>query len=366
LIPFQNAVRGFALALSALLFLAGCAAVSRTDFPTTSAAQTSELPDYVQVIPLTPQNISQYRTGPAHAHSASELSSARSSWQYNIGVGDVLSIIVWDHPELTLSAGPQSSLLESGSIVNENGTIFYPYLGQVRVAGRLVGDVQREITERLHEFIPDPQIAVKVAAYNARKVVVTGAIQAPASLPVTNIALSLLEAINASGGLTENADDQHVTIRRSGKNYMVDLQSFMENGSASNNPVLHGGDIINVPIADPQRAFLLGKIKEPGIVDLGTHGMSLTEAITQQGGLDEANADASGIFVFRNQPDRIDVFQLDATSPLAFVLATKFTLYTDDVVYIVADPAARWNEIIAQIFPTIGALRQAQLIGGDL
>jgi len=366
LIPFQNTVRGYAWALAALPFLAGCAAVTRTDFPTSSTEQNAELPDYVRVIPLTPQNIGRFRAQAAPPHSASELSSARSSWQYNIGVGDVLSIIVWDHPELTLSAGPQSSLLESGSIVNDNGTIFYPYLGQVRVAGRLVGDVQRDLTERLQEFIPDPQIAVKVAAYNARKVVVTGAITAPTSLPVTNIALTLLEAINAAGGLIENADDQNVTIRRNGKNYLVDLQSFMENGSAGNNPVLRGGDIINVPIAEPQQAFLLGKITNPGIVNIGIQSMSLTEAITQQGGLDEANADASGIFVFRNQPDRIDVFQLDATSPLAFVLATNFALRADDVVYIVADPAARWNDIIAQIFPTIGALRQAQLIGRDL
>jgi polysaccharide export outer membrane protein len=218
----------------------------------------------------------------------------------------------------------------------------------------------------LQEFIPDPQIEVKVAAYNARKVVVTGAVNAPISLAVTNIPLSLLEAINASGGLTDAADDQQVTIRRNGKSYHVDLQSFMETGQASNNPVLHGGDIVNVPIAAPRRAFMLGKVLKPGVVDLGNDGISLTEAITLQGGLDEANADASGIFVFRNQAERIDVFQLDATTPIAFVLATKFTLQPDDVVYIVADPAARWNEIVAQIFPTIGALRQAQLIGNGL
>ncbi|MCF6329469.1 MAG: SLBB domain-containing protein, partial [Henriciella sp.] len=261
---------------------------------------------------------------------------------------------------------PQSSLLESGSIVNENGSIFYPYLGQVRVAGRLVGDVQRELTTRLVEFIPDPQIEVKIATYNARKVVVTGAVNAAKSLPITNIPLTLIEAINASGGLAETADSQHVTIRRGGTTYTVNLRSFLENGVESNNPVLRGGDTVNVSRAQPRQAFLLGKILTPGIVDLGDTGTSLTEAITRQGGLDEASADASGIFVFRNQADRIDVFQLDASSPIAFVLATKFTLLPDDVVYIVTDPAARWNEIITQIFPTIGALREAQLIARDI
>ncbi len=366
MIPSRSSFRWLSGALVTLLALSGCAEVSRTVFPTTPAAQSTELPDYVRIVPLTPENIGQTSAQPQHGHTAPDLPSARSSWQYNIGVGDILSIIVWDHPELTLPAGPQRSQLESGSIVNESGAIFYPYLGQVRVAGRLVGDVQRELTERLTEYIPDPQIEVKVAAYNARKVVITGAVNAPASLPITNIPLTLMEAINASGGLAENADGLHVNIRRNGNNYSVDLQTFLERGRTDNNPLLRGGDIINVPTLEPQQAFLLGKITKPGVVLLAAGGTSLTDAIARQGGLDEARADASGIFVFRNQAERIDVFQLDASTPLAFVLATKFTLQPDDVVYIVADPAARWNEIITQLIPTIGAVRQAQLIGNSL
>ena len=366
MIPFRNTVHRASIALATLLVVAGCAEVSRTDFPTDPNAQVSELPDYVRVIPLTPDNINQSNTQTRQSHSTSQLPSGRSSWQYNIGVGDILSIIVWDHPELTLPAGPQRSQLESGSTVNENGAIFYPYLGQVRVAGRIVGDVQRELTERMQEFIPDPQIEVKVAAYNAQKVVVTGAVTAPQSLPITNIPLTLLEAINASGGLSSAADGQHVSIRRGGQNSYVDLQSFLESGHASNNPILHGGDIINVPTEEPSLAFILGKIKTPGIVELGSSDVSLTEAIALKGGLDEAHADASGIFVFRNQSEHIDVFQLDATTPLAFVLATKFSLQSDDVVYIVSDPASRWNEIIGQLIPTIGAVRQAQIIRNAL
>ncbi|HIP24741.1 MAG TPA: hypothetical protein EYG79_14285, partial [Rhodobacteraceae bacterium] len=79
--------------LAALLTLAGCAEVTRTDFPTSRSAQTTELPDYVRVIPLTPENINLSNAGPQQGHSTSELPTARSTWQYNIGVGDILSII---------------------------------------------------------------------------------------------------------------------------------------------------------------------------------------------------------------------------------------------------------------------------------
>lgn len=355
-------------ALAALLLLAGCASVSRTDFPTGADAQSTDLPANVRVIPLTPDTIRQTRRAgpPSQTGHGAALPTARSTWQYNIGVGDILSIIVWDHPELTLPAGPQRNQLESGSIVNESGNIFYPYIGQVHVAGRLVSDVQRDMTARLQEYIPDPQIEVKVAAFNARKVVVTGAVKAPATLPITNIPLSLMEAITATGGLLDTADGRHVTIRRHGRTAVVDLKSFLENGRADSNPILRGGDIVNVPALAPKQAFILGKITSPGIVEIGPDGVNLTEAIARKGGLDEAQANASGVFVFRSRADGIDVFQLDAKTPLAFVLATKFSLQPDDVVYVVADPAARWNEIIAKLVPSIGAVRQAQIIGANL
>ena len=350
----------------AALMLFGCAEVSRTDFPVNGDARSAGLPEDVRIVVLSPENIDQFSALPAREHRPSQLPAARSSWQYNIGVGDVLSITVWDHPELTLPAGPQRSQLESGSTVNENGDIFYPYLGQVRVAGRLVGDVQRELTNRLEEYIPDPQIEVKIAAFNAQKAVITGAIAAPQSLQITNIPLSLLEAVNAAGGLNENADSRQVTVRRNGENSTVNLQAFLDSGLAANNPILRGGDVINVPIAEPRRAYVLGKITRPGIVDLGFDGVSLTEALTLQGGLDEARADAKGIFVFRSREAGTDVYQLNATTPLAFVLATRFILHSEDVVYIVTDPAAEWNDIIGRLAPTIGAVRQAQLIGNDL
>ena len=352
---FQRSV----LILALLGTLTSCAELTRTRFPTSNESQDTELPDNVHVIPLIPENMDQSWQGQTRRYAASNLPASRANWQYNIGAGDVLNITVWDHPELSPLAGKG---LAMGRTVNENGYIFYPYLGQVRVAGRLTTDVQRDLTERLQEYITDPQIEVMVAAFNAQKVVITGAVTAPQSLPISNIPLSLLEAVNAAGGVSPVANKHRVRIHRNGKNYLVDLASFLENGDPRNNPILRGGDIVTVPRQNPQQAYILGKIKIPGIVSLDNTDVSLTEALTKQGGLDESQADASGIFVFRNKGERTDVYQLDATTPLAFVLATRFILRPDDVVYVVADPAARWNEIIAQLVPTIGVVRQAQII----
>ena len=256
--------------------------------------------------------------------------------------------------------------MESGSSVNENGEVFYPYIGLVLAKGRTVQDIQNELTTRLSEYIPDPQIEVKVAAFNSQKVNVTGAVAKPVTLPVTNIPLSLIEAINQAGGLKDGIDSRHVTVRRGGTTFYVNLRDFLENGRTGGNPTLRGGDVVNVPIFRDNTAYILGQVIQPGVVDLGEDGVTLTEALAQRGGLDEETANAQGIFVFRESQNNaaFDVFQLDATTPLAFVLATKFMLHPDDVVYIVNDPAAKWNELINNLLPSISAVRGVQVIGG--
>lgn len=353
--------------LASVLLLGACVPVSQTDFPVGLDAQ-AELPENISIIRLSPENIKSYGHSKSVVQGGARLPSSADNWQYLVGVGDILSITVWDHPELTLPAGPERSQVESGSTVMADGMIFYPYIKEVRAAGRSVGAIQQELTQKLTEYIPDPQIEVKVAAFNSQKIVVTGEVVRPGTQKITNLPISLIEAVNGAGGLAPLADSRQVTVQRDGKSYHVDLWSFLSNGNARNNPVLRGGDIVNLPAQENNVAYILGQITQPGSVDLGLNGVNLTEAITLQGGLSEDTADAQGIFVFRNKARvaGFDVFQLDATTPLAFVLATGFTLHPQDVVYIVSDPAAKWNAVIATLVPTLGAIRGAQTIGNDL
>lgn len=354
--------------LTSATVLMSCVEISRTGFPVTASEQEAQQFNDVSIVRLTVDNISSYSAQQQNRRSTVSLPPLTGNWEYLIGVGDVLSITVWDHPELTLPAGPERNQIESGSWVNASGNIFYPYIGAIEVVGRSIEDVQKDLTLRLAEYIPDPQIEVKVAAFNSQKVIVTGAIVRPGAVDITNLPLTLVEAVNALGGLQDTADSHRVSIQRNGQVYIVDMHAFLVSGRILNNPVLRGGDIVNVATLTNQVAFVLGQINQPGPVELGINGISLTDAIARRGGLNEDFADAQGIFVFRSKPDSngFDVFQLDATTPFAFVLGTKFALYPDDVVYVVADPAARWNSIIASLIPSITAIRGLQSIGGDL
>lgn len=362
--PFRM-FKGAALAVT-FVSLAGCASLSRTDFPTDAEAQAALELENVTITRLTPQNTGAYQAGRRTWHTGTDLPTSTANWQYRVGAGDVLSVTVWDHPELTLPAGQARSAQESGNWVNADGTIFYPYVGRLKVAGLSINEVQRRLTTALAEYIPDPQIEVKVVGFNSQKVSMTGALAKSGPLPITNIPLTLIEAVNAVGGLTALADSRHVSIRRGGKAYRVDLRAFLANGRAASNPVLQGGDIINVPTLENNVAYILGQVQKPGPVDLGLEGLDLTGALAARGGLLEKLADARGIFVFRSKGAGFEVFQLDATTPLAFVLATKFSLRPQDVVYVTTDPAAQWNAVIASLLPSITAVRGAQVIGGAL
>ena len=205
---------------------------------------------------------------------------------------------------------------------------------------------------------------MKVAAFNSQKVVVTGAVNRPGSMTISNIPLTLLEAVNGSGGLGMAADITHVTVHRGDHTYYVHLKDFLSDGQNGGNPVLQGGDIVYVPVHENNIAYVLGQIRQPGPVNLGIDGLNLTEAISQRGGLNENTADAQGIFVFRTSSsgNNIDVFQLDATTPLAFVLATQFVMHPQDVVYIVTDPAVQWNAMIAALVPSVSAVRGLQAV----
>jgi polysaccharide export outer membrane protein len=169
----------------------------------------------------------------------------------------------------------------------------------------------------------------------------------------------LLDAINEAGGMAADADARAVTVRRDGKLYTVDLAAFMTGEMVHNNPKLASGDLVSVPRLKVAEAYVLGEINAAA-VDLSKDTISLTQAITRQGGLSQNRADARGVFVFRAQGNAMTVYQLDVSSPTGLLLGTQFELEVRDVVYITTAPLQRWNDTISRLLPTVGAYSTAQ------
>lgn len=330
-------------------------------FPVNEEGQAAQLEE-VEIIRLDSSNIGSF-TRPSRGHSTTAL-PAGGVWNYTVGAGDILNIIVFDHPELTLPAGPQRSAEESGFRVQADGTFFYPFIGQVQASGRPLEQIREDLTRRLSEFIPSPQLEVRVAAFNSQSVVVTGEVGQPNRQAVTTVPLSLIAAINAAGGLKETADTRAVSVQRGGRSYSVDLEGFFAGGITRNNPVLRDGDVVHVPRRRSEEAYVLGEVSRPNVMDLSLEPITLTQAVTRLGGLDNVRADARGVFVFRQHNGQMRVFQLETDSPAGLVLGTRFVLEPGDVVYVVRSPLQRWNDTISRLLPTVQAVAAAERLGG--
>ena len=185
------------------------------------------------------------------------LEAERSRYEYRVGPGDILSIIVYDHPELTIPAGEQRRAADSGNLINPDGTIFYPYTGRIRVDGQTVDEIQENITSLLSEYIRDPQIMVRVAQFNSKFVFVTGAVTKPGRVALRNTPLTLIDAIQAASGFTSNANHHELKITRQGRTATVSSYELLKSGNLSQNIVLRPGDLVHVPDDSTQRVYVM-------------------------------------------------------------------------------------------------------------
>lgn len=346
----------FVIAL--LVPLAGCALApgGHIDYETEEVS----LDDKVDVVPITPQLIASYRqqmNDDTAKRMTPELRAKLESYQYHVGPGDVLNIIVYDHPELTIPAGGERSAAEAGTIVHADGTIYYPYVGRIDVEGMTVNEIRSILTERLSTYIADPQVEVSVADYRSKRVYVSGSVESPGMLPITNMPMTVLDAISQVGGATELANWHNVVLNRGGKEITLSLFEMLKQGDLSQNRLLYDGDVLHVPSAENQSVAVLGQVRNAGNIQVGNERLTLTTALARAGGVIETRADPTGIFVIRGTPPGSEklatVYQLDISNAVALNMGTYFPLQPRDVVYVTAAPLARWNNVISLLLPSV-------------
>ncbi len=132
---------------------------------------------------------------------------------YKIGNGDQISITVWGLPEIFPIANitPDQNLRR----VDSNGNIYFPYVGIIKAEGKTQNELRQNLSNKLSKFFTEPQLDLSIARFNSQKVYLLGEVTRPSKINITDIPLSLAEALGEVKGLnTQTSSGSQVFIIR--------------------------------------------------------------------------------------------------------------------------------------------------------
>jgi polysaccharide biosynthesis/export protein len=255
------------------------------------------------------------------------------------------------HPgdQLSVQVYGDQSLTQNVTVLND-GTIAYPLVGQVAVAGKTPAQAAAILRERLKKYVRHPVVNIAIAQLAQPNVMVLGDVKTPGKYQLPSDA-KLTDAIAAAGGLVVDGDYPAARISdASGHVANVDLQKLLRGGDTSLDTRLGEGDIVYVP--GPIQFFVnvAGAVDHPGPVQVN-EGDGLAVAIAKAGNSAGAQADLNHVRLIRNGPDgrqqttEVNLYQaLQGNDKSANVALEK-----GDTIFV---PQSKQNKT-SQLFPSI-------------
>ena len=335
------------------------------------------------LLAITPELIRQQRTLLQAELGTDVQSLFAEAKPYGIGAGDVVNIVVWNHPELVLAPAGSTLTTDSSGLasvgngynVSPEGLIQFPLLGTFNIAGLTENRAREELTRRLSQFIKDPQITLRVQAYRAGRVYVDGDVRIPGLQSINDIPMTLPEAISRAGGLTPTADRAMVTVTRKGMTSVINMPQMTRLGVNPSRIMLMAGDLVRVGNRDDTRVYVMGEVTKPAALPLRNGRLTLNEALGESGGVNPASGNPRQIYVVRSRngdsvsvadatnpasPTAPEIYHLDASSPTAYALAEGFELKSRDVVFVDPVKLVLWNRVISLILPSAQTVSNAR------
>jgi polysaccharide biosynthesis/export protein len=210
--------------------------------------------------------------------------------RYRIGPGDVLEVMVYNHPQLSRPA----------LRVDGRGMIRMPLLeGEIQAACKTESGLARELTERYEKYQKYPQVDVYVKEFNSQPVAIVGAVNAPGRFQLQR-RIRLLELLTFAGGPNANAGrtiqivhGASAQIKICGGETLIDsiddsndMISFYKlnetlAGDEPANPFVTPGDVVTIP--DAEQIYVIGNVPRPSAIAL-KEPLTLSRAIVMAGG----------------------------------------------------------------------------------
>jgi polysaccharide biosynthesis/export protein len=311
-------------------------------------------------------------------------------YEYRVGPNDLLQVMVWDHPELSLQgtsdnsspgAGPAASANPGlGIRVNPQGNLFFPFVGSVHVAGKSADEIRETVKAGLARYVQDPQVDVRVIGFRSKKVHVAGEVRQPRDVPITDVPLRLLDAINAAGGTEQSGnvgsgfyaaagagttlkpDLDDVRVIRNGKQISVSLLDIYDRGRVDENILLQDGDMVHVPNLDAKKIYVMGEVKAAGLQAYERGRLNLAAALQRAGGISQESAEGTRVLVMRRGKTKPLAYYLNLNEADTLVLSTRFPLKPSDIVYVGTADIIKFERVVQAFMPIINTA----ILGGAI
>jgi len=339
--------------LSAVL-LAGCA--SGPPDPSESVQ-----PPFTTALAAEPATQIDLRQTPEAQLAELQRIIAATAAEPRLGKGDVLSISVYDEPDLTISEVP----------IRPDGKISFPLIGDIQADGRTVDEVNADLTNRLRQYLLAPKVSVIVTAFNSLNYVINGEVVKPGVYPlVTDVTITA--ALAKAGGLNkgqfrsssvELADLTHAFISREGKLLPVDFVRLLRQGDMRFDIPLQAGDYISIPSGLSKEVYIIGEVKAPALFAFREE-MPMSRTVALAEGFTH-DADLSRIHVIRGSLSNPRVIVTDFNKVIAGQ-QQDVQLEPGDVVYVPPTGLSSWARMLDKIVPTITAIQTGIILSNSV
>lgn len=280
------------------------------------------------------------------------------SVDYIIGAGDVISISVKGRSEFGIPSGGGSASAggagkAGGYRVNGSGSVHLPIAGYVKVEGLTIVQAETRIAEALRPYFNDPWVIVDIADYRSRPLYLYGSFKS-SGIVYMDRPLTLLQGIALGGGFDPSANIRGIRLTRNGVIQPVDVYDLLNKGDASQNVWLKAGDALYLPDSRSRQVFVFGRVKKSGPVPMPIEGMSITQAIASAE-LRDTGINYNRVRIIRSlSTTRGELMVVDFEKILRGE-TLPLQLMEGDVVYVPKNNFGAWNDVIADILPSLQA-----------
>ena len=308
--------------------------------------------------------------------------TAATPHSQSVGIGDVLDIRILEAGSGGLFARGENGAGGAefpGIVVDRDGRITLPYIGALDVDGLTPAAIETRITDALRGKAIEPQALVRIARTEGNTVTLAGDVANPGPFAVALRGSRLSQAIAGAGGSRNPAHETRVSLIRQGSRADARLSDVLLDPRSD--IALQQGDLI-VLTHEPARYTLTGSVGRPGTFTLPGSDYSVLEAVSAAGGPSDSRADASGLFLFRNEArDRLraagktdldryqgtaaglpTVYRFDMARPEMQFHASQFFLADGDALYIASAGSVQLEKILTLFGLGLGTANRVEAV----